>query len=83
MNTLTILHYYSGDWDGLYVNDKFVYSNHSIRLHDIKNHTPIEKIVEIDLDFYQNCVKYLDDYGDFPKDMSLSNFLKIDSEGNE
>jgi hypothetical protein len=83
MNTLTILYYYDADWAGLYVNENFVLSNCSIRLCDIKNHTPIEKIVEIDLDSYQNCVKYLDDYDDFPKDMSLSNFLKIDSEGTE
>jgi len=83
MNTLTILHYHEGDWAGLYVNENFVFSNHSIRLYDIENHTPIEKIVEIDLDFYPNCAKYLDDYGDFPEDMSLSNFLKIDLEGTE
>ena len=83
MNTLTILNYYNGDWAGLYVNDKFVYSNHSIGIFEIKCFMPCEKIVEIDLDFYQNCVKYLDDYGDFPEDMSLSNFLKIDLEGTE
>ena len=44
---------------------------------------PCEKIVEIDLDNYNNCQAYLDDYGDFPKDMSLSDFLKIDLEGTE
>jgi len=83
MNTLTILDYGEGDWAGLYVNGKFVFSSHSICLNDIKSHTPIEKIVEIDLDNYNNCQAYLDDYGDFPKDMSLSDFLKIDLEGTE
>jgi hypothetical protein len=76
MNTLTVLHW--GQWVGLYVNENFVLSDHSIYLYDIKRHTPIKKIVDIFLDDdYPNCAKYLNDDGDFPKEMSLSDFLVI------
>jgi hypothetical protein len=62
------------------VNEKFVYSNHSIGIFEIKCFMPCEKIVEIDLDFYPNCAKYLNDDGDFPEEMSLSDFLVIGEE---
>ena len=79
MNTLTILHW--GNWAGLYVNEKFIFSDYSIILTDIKRHTPIKKIVEIYLDDdYPNCAKYLNDDGDFPEEMSLSDFLVIGEE---
>lgn len=78
MNNITIVNYYNGDWAGLYVNEKFVFANHSIKVCDYKDYTPIESIQEIEVDFHPKCCEYLDNYGNFPQDLTLSEFLSIE-----
>lgn len=80
MNNITIVNYYNGDWAGLYVNEKFVFGNHSIKTHDYKDYTPIGSIQKIEIDFYPKCCEYLDNYGNFPTDLTLSEFISIEEE---
>jgi hypothetical protein len=77
MNKITIINHYEDDWSALYVNGDFIFSNHTISLDDLVDHNPIESINRIDLADYPNCAKYIDDYGDFPKDKTLEEFLEL------
>ena len=78
MNKITIVNLDEADWSALYVNGDFIFANHTIGLDDLVDHSPIESINRIDLTEYPDCVKYINDQGDFPKDKTLEEFLGID-----
>lgn len=74
MNKITVLNDFDGDLSALYVNGKFIYSNHSIGIDDIVGYTPIELIEDIDLSEVPGWENF--SYSDFPEGQTLDEFLE-------
>ena len=77
MNEIKIITDYEADWQVLYINGKLEYANHTVNVRDLKKYKDIKSINTIDLEEYPNCKKYINEYGDFPKEKNLEEFLTI------
>lgn len=69
-----IVIYSVDDWECLYVNGEAKAQGHRIRIYDIAQYCPIERITEREAN--PNLDTYVSDYGRFPDTLSESRVIE-------